>query len=145
MCLDSLEGEEEAAGEQDEDQGQVEHTGLPRHHDSAVTVEPVPAREHLPLPAGGSAPVARAGGRLGGALCGARAGGAAAATGADLVVLTRLPVQSRRALDLRHVSSLVRAQVNDVRILPVIPVCRRCVLKVLKVPKVPPFTHTHTQ
>lgn len=46
----SLEGKEECARPQDEEEGQVEDALLPGHHDAAITAEGVPAWEFLPLP-----------------------------------------------------------------------------------------------
>lgn len=46
----SLEGKEECARPQDEEEGQVEDALLPGHHDAAITAEGIPAREFLPLP-----------------------------------------------------------------------------------------------
>lgn len=47
-----LEGEEESAGDQDEDESQVEDARLPGHHDPPVAEELVSSRENLPFPPG---------------------------------------------------------------------------------------------
>lgn len=96
MCnFHSLEGEEEAGGEQDEAEGQVEDPRLSRHHEPPVAVEPVPPREQLPLPAGAPGPLAGP----------TRLCPRAAVRGADLVVLTRMVLLV--LVHMRHVSSQV--------------------------------------
>lgn len=47
--MNSLEGEEERAGPDDEEQGQVEDPLLPGHHHPAVAAERVLPRELLPF------------------------------------------------------------------------------------------------
>ena len=45
----AVEGEEEAGGADDEEQGHVEDARLPTHHHSAVAVKGVFSREHFPF------------------------------------------------------------------------------------------------